>query len=359
MSNRQCAKTFIWGSICFCFLLANRTALADPPSEPPAKPAETAGTEKSETSASSKEREKPGAAPSKTDAPKLEAMVRLLRSVPTREKRDAFIKDIDRSGGEHPKLYHLFKNSEYGTLLNGRTAEAPRLYLTDYIFIAAFDEHHEPRPVVRNDQDLVQIEVRHDDKTERLSVDKIYCRTDSPYYCMIPVKALPKLVASAHLSQVIIKVPSAQVPNDFHCRRFRGVQAYGWDFLGLGALGLWVPVGIFATNFQRTPEGIQFSALPIGVALGSQFHVSNNFYFGISGIAMWAITSGTTTDPSGAQQETATLRSLGAGFLVDFSSIMYVTATHQWNFASGQTNPGWMMGLGLGADLLKRIARGT
>jgi len=73
---------------------------------------------------------------------------------------------------------------------------------------------------------------------------------------------------------------------------------------------------------------------------------------------MWAISSGDKIDSGGTKQEVATLSSLGAGFLVDFSSIMYLSATHQWNFAEGQSNPGWMLGVGFGADLLKRIASG-
>lgn len=281
-------------------------------------------------------------------------IVRLLSRLPHKNQFKAMMDAIKHDSSKLTEIILHGDPETYGDILTDKTVDSPKLMQSDYLFVAEIKKQN-TKIVTRK----IEIIIDDDDKNPITSINDKYCIKDrEPYYCLFAIGNHDKVHFAPHKSEIKIAIGDGANQMRYYARRWRMIQSYGWDFLGQGVFGLWVPVGIFATNFQRTVSGLQFSALPVGVALGSKFYFSRSFYMGVSGTAMWAITTGDKIDSGGVKQEAASLSSLGAGFLLDLSSIMYLTVTHQWNFAEGQTNPGWMLGLGFGAELLKRIAAG-
>lgn len=293
----------------------------------------------------------------------IEVIVRVVHGWAHKNQKATFLDELKVAAAQSdPESYYkVFKNSGTGQLLGDGQMNAVHIWQHEYLFVGFFKKKA-PFDFMAMDGAALKVTISRGEQSETFSLPPSYCSQTSPYICAIPVIEIPKIDRAQHKDLITITPFASKSnlvkPSKFLGLRYRPVQSYGWDFTNTGAVGLWIPVGIFATNFQRSADGLQFSALPIGVAVGTKFYMSKDFYLGVSGTGMWAITSGDTVDSSGSKQATATLRSLGAGFLLDISSIMYVTATYQWNFAEGQTNPGWMMGLGFGADILKRIAAG-
>lgn len=130
------------------------------------------------------------------------------------------------------------------------------------------------------------------------------------------------------------------------CRKNK-VTPYGYDIFKSNTFGLWVPLGLIGTNFENTQNGIEFSAMPVNIGVGSQIWLSRDNYIGISGLAGWAITS--SGDKS---SESATLSTFSTGLLFDFSSVFYIGPTYIFDFRSGHPDRKWFITLGVGPKLI-------
>src|SRR5690606_31644975 len=88
--------------------------------------------------------------------------------------------------------------------------------------------------------------------------------------------------------------------------------------IGGGSSTLWIPVGLFGTNFKSSKEGIPFGAFPVGVASGVKVRPGKGtFYLGFSAMANWAIVNeAASTDEEDTETQSGdfTLTSLAAGF---------------------------------------------
>jgi hypothetical protein len=138
-------------------------------------------------------------------------------------------------------------------------------------------------------------------------------------------------------------------------------DVYGYNVGSNGVLGFWVPVGIFASNLKPTDQGIEFSAMPFGGALGGRWWLNPEAYLGFSMAGMYAIASTSEKTGSGSSTgNTILVSSAAAGVIVDISSYVYVSGTYQWRFAPGtpseRGDPGFMVGFGAGPGLLSLLA---
>jgi hypothetical protein len=165
--------------------------------------------------------------------------------------------------------------------------------------------------------------------------------------------------------EVVFKDGSSLQLKPKYLRRANKWQAYGWDPFELDLLGFWLPVGLFGTNLKSTANGIDFVAVPIGVALGGKWWARDNLFIGGSVLATWTIAhttsdtsmaSGTATGSSGS---VTTAKNLGIGGLIDVGGYAYFGGIWVADLTSKHDNPGFMFLAGLGPAAIKAIADGT
>jgi hypothetical protein len=120
--------------------------------------------------------------------------------------------------------------------------------------------------------------------------------------------------------------------------------------------GLWLPVGIFATNFDKTAAGLQFSAYPISIAGGMRYFVEDGtFYHGFSLALSWSIIAN-SGETGASNSASSSLKGLALGLLYDYDSNFYVMVGYDKSFASGVQSPGFTLGIGLGPKLVSKFA---
>lgn len=131
-----------------------------------------------------------------------------------------------------------------------------------------------------------------------------------------------------------------------------------------GSFGLWVPVGLFSTNFKETTDGLQFNVLPISGAVGTKLYLGS-WYFGLSLFLGWAWDiNPVDSNPSPTQAEEAQRKdkppsagfrvgSVALGSLLDVNGLFYVGAAHISNFERDVDDPGFVGVLGLPVDVFK------
>lgn len=197
----------------------------------------------------------------------------------------------------------------------------------------------------------------------------------SRYYARFAVKADE---LGAHPSDRIeLKVTVTFDEDKDTEKEFMFHTVYAEDFVGYGdalnfrsnsherkgAVGLWVPVGLFATNFQETTDGLQFNVLPVSGAIGTKGYLGS-WYFGLSGFPGWAWDVNPVDEtPSAAEADNEqqegkppsagfSVGSTALGFLVDFNGHFYLGGAHIWNFESGVADPGYVGVIGLPVDVL-------
>lgn len=114
--------------------------------------------------------------------------------------------------------------------------------------------------------------------------------------------------------------------------------------------GLWFPTGMFATNFNRTDNGIIFAPMPIGVAWGMKFNTKKGNYWGTSLCANWLI----------YQQKTdnnINFNSIAPGILLDINNLITVGVVYGIDLTSKKINPGFSLVVGIAPDLLNLIKK--
>lgn len=115
---------------------------------------------------------------------------------------------------------------------------------------------------------------------------------------------------------------------------------------------MWIPVGLFATNFEADENGIPLSAFPVGLAGGVRLYPSDSsVYFGISGMVNWAIYS--SKSQGEGEDSSFNLRSLAVGGVVDVNNMIYLGGAYILDFRRGHDNPGGVFVVGAGPGLLQ------
>ena len=119
------------------------------------------------------------------------------------------------------------------------------------------------------------------------------------------------------------------------------------------ASGFWIPIGLFATNFKATQDGIPLAAFPVGAAFGGRLFVSNGFYLGASAMINYAIYPSTQNQQTGSSSGSVNLQSAAGGALFDIDGYLYLGAAYLKDFRSSGDSPGAMFVVGAGPQFLQ------
>jgi hypothetical protein len=119
------------------------------------------------------------------------------------------------------------------------------------------------------------------------------------------------------------------------------------------ALGFWLPIGLFGSNFKSNADGITLAALPVGIAWGGQMYAFNNNtdYIGLSGFGSWTIAPEKNSD--GSNTGNYSLQGISGGFIFDIDGYVYLGGVLSGDLRSGAPGPTPLAVLGIGPSLLK------
>lgn len=164
-----------------------------------------------------------------------------------------------------------------------------------------------------------------------------------------------------HLFRLEVTVGEQVEP--LYSRRLNMVDPYGVDPFNTGTVGLWVPVGLLGTNFHTTADGIELTAVPVGVAIGTKWWAKKDFYLGVSALLTWSISSTEQTRPNPTtgmdEKVSVTLaKSAGAGVMFDIDGWLYLGGLYNKSFRDDVASPGWFAVLGVGPELIQFFANG-
>jgi hypothetical protein len=165
--------------------------------------------------------------------------------------------------------------------------------------------------------------------------------------------SLARLAPYANGSLVTVRVvfggstSSTQIEN---VRYLRLENRWSWYGIGRTNIGVWIPVGLFATDFTARDGGLVFASFPVGVAVGGRaYPFGDNFYFGISAMFNWSIVSSASTATTPAS---TTVQSFAFGGLLDFGSYVYIGSAAIVDFPENTARFTGTFVLGLGPGLL-------
>lgn len=183
-----------------------------------------------------------------------------------------------------------------------------------------------------------------------LSSDELDGRSDA---IVVPISSID---AYPNASRVTLQVRFGD--GRTATRYFRGWN--GGSFYGFGGTnaGFWFPIGLFATSFRSGPDGLQFSAFPVGIAWGAKVYLPGSpFYFGFSAMFNWSIVSGTPqTDAMAMLTDTGvTLASFSVGAVIDIGNYFYVGGAATFDFRTGRELASPMLVVGIAPGLLQLL----
>ncbi|MBX0335320.1 hypothetical protein K3G39_18960 [Pontibacter sp. HSC-14F20] len=152
------------------------------------------------------------------------------------------------------------------------------------------------------------------------------------------------------INNVSILYNGVTSPKNFYFRYLSRFSSYG-NIIKKSPVGFWFPVGQFGTNFQKTPQGIIFNTIPIGVALGTKINLYNDFYIGLSYSLDYTITK--ADDPANSYS----FNSFSHGPILDISDYIHIGYNWYANLTNNETynrEPFYVVGIGVEVvDLLK------
>lgn len=167
-------------------------------------------------------------------------------------------------------------------------------------------------------------------------------------YILIELKRLGDNPKNGEVIEVEIKTNSGQ---SFK-RYFKYVNGWqGYNFAN-NKFGLWFPINMYSTSFDRSANGILFTAMPIGLAIGGKYNISQNFYLGISGTLNYTMANATDLTNNNSYY----FQDFSFGPLIDLGGFAYVGYTIPVNFTSepSKLKPQFVIGIGLKiTELLK------
>lgn len=169
-------------------------------------------------------------------------------------------------------------------------------------------------------------------------------------YYRINLKEIIEFPYAYSISRVQVKHNNNTTPNESYFRYLTRFSSYG-NIIKHSPIGLWFPVGQFGTNLKKTPQGIIFNALPVGLALGTKFNFCGDFYIGISYSLDYTITK------SNDSTNTFSFNSFSHGPILDFGDYFHVGYNWFTNLTNNSTNnrqPFFVVGIGVEfLDILK------
>lgn len=115
-----------------------------------------------------------------------------------------------------------------------------------------------------------------------------------------------------------------------------------------GMAGIWLPVGLLATDFKATKDrGIALAPSPVGVALGRRVYTGTkeNSYLGLSAFGSWQILPG--------NEDEKYLTGLTLGGILDVADWGYVGGSYVSNLGKAAEDPGFAVILGPGPTLIR------
>lgn len=127
---------------------------------------------------------------------------------------------------------------------------------------------------------------------------------------------------------------------------FRYINGWqGYNFLD-NKFGLWFPTNMYSSSFERGGNGVRFTAMPIGLAIGGKYNISQNFYLGFSGTLNYTLTS--AKDSINAT-ESFLLQDFSVGPLIDLGGFAYIGYTFPINLTNqeAQLKPQFVVGIGV------------
>jgi hypothetical protein len=121
----------------------------------------------------------------------------------------------------------------------------------------------------------------------------------------------------------------------------------GWqpyNFLN-NKFGLWFPVNMYSTSFEKNKNGVRFTAMPIGLAIGGKYNISQDFYFGISGTINYTLTS---SEDENNPSNSVLLQDFSFGPLLDLGGYAYFGYTFPVNLTNQENTlkPQFVIGIG-------------
>lgn len=114
--------------------------------------------------------------------------------------------------------------------------------------------------------------------------------------------------------------------------------------------GLWFPVNMYSTSFERSKNGVLFTAMPIGLALGGKYNISQDFYLGLS-----ATLNYTVAEASDSSAKSYFLQDFAVGPLIDISGYAYIGYTYPINLTSEASTLKPQFVIGFGVKLTKLL----
>lgn len=169
-------------------------------------------------------------------------------------------------------------------------------------------------------------------------------------YLTIELSEVTDFSQAYSINKVSILYNGNTTPRDFYFQYLSRFSSYG-NIIKHSPVGFWFPVGQFGTDFKKTSQGIIFNTLPLGVAFGTKYNFSNNFYIGVSYSFDYTITK--SDDPTNAYS----FNSFSHGPIIDFGDYFHVG--YNWfanltNNSSNDRQPFIVVGIGVKfLDILK------
>lgn len=214
------------------------------------------------------------------------------------------------------------------------------------LIIVVFRDVNENKIVPIKDGQLSSVEI----KNEKGLVIYTQSLNDTDgNYLPIELDKITGFSPAYSINNVSIKY-SNETRRNFYFRYLSRLSSYG-NILKKSPVGFWFPVGQFGTNFKKTPQGIIFNAIPIGVALGTKYNFNSDFYIGLSYSFDYTITK--SQDANNAYS----FSSFSHGPIIDFAD--YIQIGYNWyaNLTNNNTynrEPFFVIGIGVKVlELLK------
>lgn len=216
----------------------------------------------------------------------------------------------------------------------------PRVNSTQYLVIRAF---RNGEPITNTEAGIDAITISVDGRDPRgVSFDDY-----GPLRWIVTPLAF--LSTARHQAPVVVSITdTAGIPRNYYGARRNLLELYGIMNVNVG---FWTPVGLVASSFSQSEgnDGIEFSALPLNLAWGLKWVPRERAYLGMSAIGGWTISS--------KSEDSSTLHTLSSGLLLDFNGFVYLGGVYVFDFATAAKDPGAMVTLGIGPQLLKLLAQ--
>jgi hypothetical protein len=136
---------------------------------------------------------------------------------------------------------------------------------------------------------------------------------------------------------------------DYYFKYINGWQPYNFAD---NKIGLWFPVNMYSSSFERSKNGVLFTAMPIGLAIGGKYNISQKFYLGISGTLNYTVANASDS----LTTKSYFLQDFSVGPLIDIGGYAYIGYTYPINLTNepARLKPQFVIGVGISlTQLLK------